>query len=106
MGKFLIVGKFNIHVDVANYSTSSKLLLLLESFELIQHVRGTTHLDCHTLNLIISRSSDNVVSDCVVSTLIEDHFAIHTSIRAHQSIPPQKRITYQELDRIDTDKFI
>ena len=87
MGKFLIVGKFNIHVDVANYSTSSKLLLLLESFELIQHVRGTTYLDCHTLNLIISRSSDNVVSDCVVSFR-------HTHADSSSSVYPSSEEDY------------
>ena len=42
----------------------------------------------------------------MVSALKEDHFAIHTLIRAHRPVRPQKRITYRELDRIDADCFM
>jgi hypothetical protein len=105
-GKLLIVGDFNIHVDVAGNSTACKFLTLLDSFGLSQHIRGITHLDGHTLDLVISRISDNVVCECMVSALIEDHFAIHTLIRAHRPVRPQKRITYRELDRIDADCFM
>ena len=34
---------------------------LLETFSLTQHVFGPTHLSGHTLDLIITRSSDDVV---------------------------------------------
>ena len=105
-GKLLIVGDFNIHVDVAGNSTACKFLSLLDSFDLTQNVRGPTHLDGHTLDLVISRPSDNVVADCVVSALIEDHFAVHTLVRAHRPVRPQKRISYRELDRINADHFV
>jgi hypothetical protein len=50
--------------------------------------------------------SDNVVSDCVVSTLIEDHFSVYMLVCAHRPVRPQKKITYRELDRIDADLFL
>ena len=42
-GKLLIVGDFNIHVDVSSNSTASKFLSLLDSFGFSQHVGGPTH---------------------------------------------------------------
>lgn len=75
--KLLMVGDFNIHVDVAGNATACKLLSLLESHGLTQNVHSPMHLDGHTLDLVISRPSDNVISNCAVSALIEDHFAVH-----------------------------
>ena len=105
-GKMLIVGDFNIHVDVVGNATACKFLSLLDSHGLTQNVLSLTHLDGHTLDLVILRPSDNVVSGCVVSALIEDHFAVHMLVRAHRLVRPQKKITYRELDRIDADLFL
>jgi hypothetical protein len=105
-GKLLIVGDFNIHVDVVGNATACKFLSLLDSHGLTQNVLSPTHLDGHTLDLVILRPSDNVVSGCVVSALIEDHFAVHMLVRAHRPVRPQKKITYRELDRIDADLFL
>ena len=53
--QLVVVGDFNIHVDVPNDSDSSKFLDLLESFSLQQHVVGPTHIHGHTLDLVITR---------------------------------------------------
>ena len=55
----IIVGDFNIHVDC---NDEGNFLDLLQSFGLTQHVTGPTHEDGHTLDLIITRSFDRVVS--------------------------------------------
>lgn len=68
--KLLIVGDFNIYVDVAGNATARKFLSLFNSYGLTQNVHNPTHLDGHTLDLVISRPSDNVVTNCVVSALI------------------------------------
>ena len=105
-GKLLIVGDFNIHEEVVGNATARKFLSLLDSHGLTQTVLSPTHLDGHTLDLVISRPSDKVVSGCVVSALIEDHFAVHMLVRVHRPVRPQKKITYCELDRIDADLFL
>jgi hypothetical protein len=105
-GKLLIVGDFNIHVDVVGNATACKFISLPDSHGLTQNVRRPTHLDGQTLDLVISRPSDNAVSDCVFSALIEDHFAVYMLVRAHRPVRPQKKITYQELDCIDADLFL
>ena len=105
-GKLLIVGDLNIHTDVATNSTAIKLQSILQSFGLSQHVHGPTHLDGHTLDLIIARDSDKVITDCLVSDLICDHFAVHTFVKAHRPPRPRKVITYRELNRINDDRFL
>ena len=103
----LLEGRFQQrHVDVVGNATARKLLSLIDSHGLTQNVLSPTHLDGHTLDLVISRPSDNVVSGCVVSALIEDHFAVHMLVRVHRPVRPQKKITYWELDRIDADLFL
>jgi len=104
-GKLLIVGDFNIHIEKATNSSSTKLLSLLDSHGLTQHVKGLTHVDGHRLDLIISRDSDNLVLDCAISDLISDHFAVRAFIKAHRPSRPRKKVTYRELNRIDEDRF-
>ena len=81
-GKLLIVGDFNIHVDVVGNATACKFLSLHDSHGLTQNVRRPTHLDGQTLDLVILCPSDNAVSDYVVTALIEDHFAILVGSRS------------------------
>lgn len=40
--RLLIVGDFNIHVDNSNDATARQFLDLLDSFDLVQHVRENT----------------------------------------------------------------
>jgi hypothetical protein len=58
----LILGDFNIHVDVADNLDSIKFLDMLESVGLQQHVKHPTHVGGHTLDLIITRQIDRIIS--------------------------------------------
>ena len=55
--QFLISGDFNIHVDNAEDTDAIKLIDLLESFGLQQHVTCPTHKHAHALVLIITLGS-------------------------------------------------
>jgi hypothetical protein len=105
-GKLLIVGDFNIHTDVGANPTAIKFQSILHLSGLSQHVHGPTHLDGHSLELVISRKADNVVTDCSVSYLICDHFAVHTFVKAHRIPRPRKKITYRELHNINEENFL
>ena len=58
----LIAGNFNIHVDVPNDSNATRFLELLTSMGLEQHVEKPTHISGHTLDLIITRCLDSLLS--------------------------------------------
>ena len=55
--ELLIVGDFNIHVDISNDVHAIKVLDLLDSVGLQQHIKKPTHVHGHTLDLVITRSS-------------------------------------------------
>ena len=54
-------GDFNLHLHDLRDIDIKKFTDLLETFSLSQHVSGPTHLSGHTLDLIITRSSDDIV---------------------------------------------
>ena len=56
-------GDFNIHVDNAEDTDAIKLIDLLESYGLQQHVTSPTHKHDHTLDLIITHQSDQLLGN-------------------------------------------
>ena len=72
-----ITGHFNIHVDFVDNPDSLKLLDLLESVGLRQHVTQPTHVHGHTLDLFITRHSDQIVQDPPqTDRFISDHASL------------------------------
>ena len=60
----------------------SKLHNLQESFNLKQHVATPTHYRGQTLDLIITRSEDDLVDGIVVrDPSLSDHFAVHCTLK-------------------------
>ena len=75
-------------------SDSTQFRELLETFSLVQHVRQPTHEKGHTLDLIITRSSDQIVSsDPVSDELFSDHFSISCSLTFQKPNLEAKEIT-------------
>ena len=50
---------------------------LFEAFGLEQHTNGPTHIDGHTLDLVVSRTTDDIVQTCRVGDFLSDHNIIH-----------------------------
>ena len=75
--QLLITGDFNIHVDIVDDPDSLKLLAILESLDLRQHVSQRIHVHGHTLDLIITRYSDQIVQDPPqTDRFISDHASL------------------------------
>ena len=88
----IITGDFNIHMDIQSDSTQFRQLL--ETISLVQHVRQPTHEKGHTLDLIITRSSDQIVSsDPVSDELFSDPFSISCSLTYQKPNLEAKEIT-------------
>ena len=74
-------GDFNLHLDDLRDNNAKKFMDLLETFSLSQHVSCPTHLSGHTLDVIITRSSDDVVLASPKATFpISDHFIVQCPI--------------------------
>ncbi len=81
-GNILIAGDFNFHVDNITDPDTIKFNKILESFNLQQHINGPTHKRGHTLDLIITRNEDKLVTGTKIHDLvISDHFAIHSTLK-------------------------
>ena len=59
--KLLIAGDLNFHVDDPTDKDACTFLHILDSTNLEQYVIGPTHRDGHTLDVVISRRSNNLV---------------------------------------------
>ena len=102
----MISGDFNIHVDNIYDSDAIKFSDLLESFGLKQHVTGPTHKDGHTLDLIVTRRSDRILSvppkvDCYLS----DHASVCCKLASQRSPLLDKVITFRKYKGIDLESF-
>ena len=63
-GHLLIVGDFNYRVNTGSGNfDAAKFQELIHSLDLVQHVDGVTHDKGATLDLVITRTSDNFLGD-------------------------------------------
>ena len=101
-----IMGDFNIHMDKSTCPDQHKLMDILNSFGLIQHVNIPTHQSGHTLDLIITRNSDDIIlSNPYSGDYISDHCFITTQLTFPKPGSCQKLVQYRKLKSMDLDSF-
>ena len=72
-----LTGDFNIHVDDHNDPVACRFLDLLELMSLTQHVAKPTHEHGRTLDLVITRESDNLICGRTAPDILSsDHLAL------------------------------
>ena len=102
--QLLLTGDFNVHVDVVNDRDAVKILNLLDTYNLQQHVREPTHTCNHTLDLLISREDDDLVSCLNIQHgLPSDHFAIKCLLNICRPGPCTKQTSTRGLHNINID---
>ena len=65
----LVLGDFNIHVDVPNGIYAVKFLDLLESLGLEQQVTEPTHIFGHRLDLVITRRTETLLGSTLYAVV-------------------------------------
>ena len=78
--KTLLIGDFNIHVDNVDGNVPAQFSSIFKSFGWCQHAKGPTHTEGHTLDIILSRVTDNLISSCNVGGIFSDHLAIEVLV--------------------------
>ena len=99
-GYLVIGGDFNCRES----RDTVKLLDLLDSRGLVQHVVEATHTSGQTLDLIITCASDQLITDVrVTDDLVPDHSLVHFGI--NMSRPPNAKSVrwYRKLSAMDCD---
>ena len=102
----LIVGDFNLHVNIPSDPNASKFVDLLSSMGLDQHVDKPTHVSGNTLDLRITRCSDSLVpTNPLIDYLLSDHMTILCDIMLGKPPPITKKVTYRKIKAIDKKKL-
>ena len=107
-GYLLIVGDFNIHVDDLGNPESAKFLALIESFDLKQMVSSSTHIDGHSLDLVVVRKSEPlgpVVNIETIDPALSDHLAVKFKIPITKQPFKRKMIKYRNLKSLDSQSL-
>ena len=105
MGICYCLGTFNIHWDIQEHLDTRKLVELLDSSNLVQHVRDSTHTLGHTIDLVVTRSDDNLIGDVTATTFISDHRIINISTKLTKPQIPSRTISYRKYRDIDLAGF-
>jgi len=102
----LICGDFNIHVDDSTDTHALALIDLLNSMALQQHVVTPTQIHGHTLDLMITRATDNIIPEVPISDCyLSDHVTVLCKLKLDKTKPTTQRLTYRKLKSIDFDAF-
>jgi len=105
-GKLLILGDFNYHVNISDDRDAASFLNLIASFGLVQHVVGSTHKSGHTLDLVLSRSHDELVlSTQSADHGFPDHFPVLTYLSLKKPQLPKQQVTYRKVKDITADRL-
>ena len=99
----LILGDFNFHYEDPLDTDVSRFRDILSNHFLCQHVSGPTHMDGHTLDLIITKLADNLVSKTTVSDFLTYHGAVHRDLHLPKHQPLRQSVQYRNYAAINKD---
>ena len=101
-----IVGDSNIHVDVPDDPDAPKFLDFIDSLGLQQHENKPTHIHKHTLDLVISRKTSNLIQNSpALGQFFSDHASVICLLRIQRPIARIKRVMYRKLRSVDMDQL-
>ncbi|XP_072020238.1 uncharacterized protein [Amphiura filiformis] len=104
--KTIFLGDFNIHVDEPGKPEVARFLDTLVVNGLHQHIQEPTHISGHTIDLIISRPEDKLVSkSCVLPSLGSDHMLIDCVINCAKPAPLRVTSSVRNFKCMDKSEF-
>ena len=104
-GHLVVVGDFNIHWDT-DVNSAVKFKDTLYSLNLQQHVTAPTHVKGHTLDLIITRDTSDIISPIQYHPpVMSDHNPLLFHLLSPKPPPVKKTISFRKIKNIDIEKF-
>ena len=105
---FLVVGDFNVWVEVEDNQDAKKLTTLMNAFGLVQKINDPTHREGHTLDHVYINEYQ-LELDCQVLSgtlgLTTDHFPILMRIPSPKSQNKTQSITFRKLKDVNMERF-
>ena len=105
-GPIILGGDVNIRVERPDDSDSIRFAEMIESFNMIQHVVGPTHLHGGTLDLIAT-FSDTPLRQIVVDPagMISDHSLVTAFLTVHHKADPVRSSKVRSWKKVDLFVF-
>ena len=101
-----VVGDFDFHLDTPNNQDALEFNDLLDSMNLVQHVKGSTHRHGHTLDLIITRREEKLIANVqVLSDVYSDHKVVSCTMNYSKPPPSKVPTTYRSTKTLDATKL-
>ena len=102
----MLCGDFNIQVDVHYNPNVESFLDLIDSLGLAQHVHLETHVQGHTLDLVITRKMDSIIQDTPISgSFLSDHVTVLFNLKGSRSESSAKEGWFRKIKSINLPKF-
>ena len=102
----VISGDFNFHLDDPSDTDAKTFTDLLETFGLLQHVTVPTHSSGHTLDLLISRSSNDINIHLVKTTFfLSDHCFVECNLSFPRPNLVTKEIQFRKTNHLNLQAF-
>ena len=102
----LIAGDFNFHLDDLADDDSRKFVEFLETFGLTQHVMVPPHVSNHILDIIVTRSSsDIIIGEIKASLFLSDHCFLECNLSVPRPNLKKKDIQFRRTRHINVDAF-
>ncbi|EDO28159.1 predicted protein, partial [Nematostella vectensis] len=99
--QLVVVGDFNIHVDLLD-GDAARFLELLECFSLQQNIAGLTHIHGHTLDLVITRQTEQIIRETpLVDRYLSDHASVLCSLQCLKPCLAVRTVSYRKLKSVD-----
>ena len=103
--EIFITGDINLHLEKCDSPSTISFCEILESFDYKQHVKSSTHIHGHILDIIISRSSCDSVKTVSVFDGISDHFLVLANLNYAKSKPIKQKVSFRSFRNFDLGQF-
>ena len=78
----------------------------MQSVGLQQHITEPTQIQGHTLDLVITRSSDDILNKVpVVDRFISDHASVYCTLQPDRPCMTTKNVVYRKLKSVDLESL-
>ena len=106
-GPLIIMGDLNIHIDNTTNADARRLINAVSATGMVLHVREPTHRKGHTLDVLMTRSTDeHLVRNVTITDMgLSDQFAVNFNINIVQRRSDLMKIRYRKTRAIDTVFF-
>ena len=104
MEELIMCGDFNFHVNDLSNDEATKFTIILDSYNLMQHITGATHRSQNTLDLFITRYSTHLIG-YKIDFQTSDHNVIFCDLDIKKSSCTTKIVFFRKLKEINIDSL-